>query len=139
MGRRPKAALEGLGESREFQVKVGLRIKDARTRAGLSQEDLAQAMEVTQSFIYLLESGKQNMTVQTLARVAQALDTTVSALLPQERGAVVSTSNLVDLMNSLDDIVEGLRTRSEQDRRLLEQLEKLLATVKLMCDARGGG
>ena len=141
MGRRPKAALEELGESRELQVKVGLRIRDARTRAGLSANELAQAMEVTHSFIYLVETGKQNMTLQTLQRVADALNTRISALLPADLTGGISASQLLDIANSLADLAAMLRTRMEQDRQrieqdrqMLERLEKLLADMKLMCN-----
>lgn len=46
-----------------------------RTQAGLTQEELAQRMNSKQSLVARLESGAQNTTVKTLARIAEATGT----------------------------------------------------------------
>ena len=48
---------------------------DARARAGLTQEQLAQRMETTQSVIARLESGRVRPSTQTLERLAAATGT----------------------------------------------------------------
>lgn len=45
----------------------------ARTRAGLSQSEVAQRMGTTQSVIARLESGKRPPSLRTVARFAQAV------------------------------------------------------------------
>jgi ribosome-binding protein aMBF1 (putative translation factor) len=45
----------------------------ARTRAGLSQSDVAQRMGTTQSVIARLESGKRPPSMRTVERFAQAV------------------------------------------------------------------
>lgn len=47
-------------------------IKNARTRAGISQRELAQRLGTTQSAIARLESARANPTVATLERVLDA-------------------------------------------------------------------
>ena len=47
----------------------------ARTRAGLSQAQLAERMETSQSAIARLESGRSTPSVRTLARLAAATGT----------------------------------------------------------------
>ena len=47
----------------------------ARTRAGLSQEQLARRMDTTQSVIARLESGRTKPSTQTLQRLAAATGT----------------------------------------------------------------
>ena len=47
---------------------------EARTRAGLSQAELAQRMGTTQSAIARLESGKAPPSMRTIARIAAATD-----------------------------------------------------------------
>ncbi len=47
----------------------------ARTQAGLTQEQLAQRMETTQSVIARLESGRTKPSTQTLERLASATGT----------------------------------------------------------------
>jgi transcriptional regulator with XRE-family HTH domain len=47
----------------------------ARVRAGLTQEQLAERMETSQSVIARLESGRSRPSTQTLERVAAATGT----------------------------------------------------------------
>jgi transcriptional regulator with XRE-family HTH domain len=47
----------------------------ARTRAGLSQADVAQRMGTTQSTVARLESGRTKPTLQTVERYAKATGT----------------------------------------------------------------
>ena len=54
---------------------LGQLIYDMRTQAGLSQRELAERMETTQSVISRLEEGGgAKNRIDTLARVATALD-----------------------------------------------------------------
>ena len=48
---------------------------EARVRAGLTQEQLPQRMETTQSVIARLESGRTRPSTQTLERLAAATGT----------------------------------------------------------------
>lgn len=45
----------------------------ARTRAGLSQEEVAQRMGTTQSVVARLESGRRSPSMRTVQRFAQAV------------------------------------------------------------------
>jgi transcriptional regulator with XRE-family HTH domain len=48
-----------------------------RTRAGISQDELARRVGTSKSAIARLESGRHQPTVETLRRVAEALGTTL--------------------------------------------------------------
>ena len=63
-----QAAYDALDE--EFTLAAAL-IK-ARGRAGLTQEELAQRMETTQSVIARLEGGRVMPTTRTLEKIAKA-------------------------------------------------------------------
>ena len=63
-----KAAYETLEE--EFQLARTL--IEARTRAGLSQTQLAQRMKTSQSYIARIESGQVRPSTDALERFAQA-------------------------------------------------------------------
>lgn len=58
------------------------RIREARKRAGLTQEQLASRAGITQSHLSRLELGKYVPTLATLERLARALRIPLSALLP---------------------------------------------------------
>ena len=63
-----RAAYEALEE--EFAI--ASQIIEARTRAGLTQQQLAERMHTSQSAIARLESGRSKPSVSTLEKVAAA-------------------------------------------------------------------
>lgn len=58
-----------------------LRLKECRTKANLSQGDLAKLTGLTQAFLSELESGKKNPSLETLVKVSDALGCTVDDLI----------------------------------------------------------
>ncbi len=60
--------------------KLGANVRQLREKAELTQEGLAAAAGLDRTYVGGLERGERNATVQTLARVAKALGTSVSAL-----------------------------------------------------------
>lgn len=65
-------------------MKIGERIKELRTEKGISQQELAAALDIEKSNMSRLESGRVNMGVRTIYRIAQALDISMSELLDVE-------------------------------------------------------
>lgn len=66
-----RAAYDELGP--EFDLARSL--IEARTRAGLTQEQLARKMDTTQSVIARLESGRTRPSTKTLEKLARATKT----------------------------------------------------------------
>jgi transcriptional regulator with XRE-family HTH domain len=62
-------------------AKVGRQIKALRTAKGMTQDDLAQLLFVSRQTISNYETGKSNPDIDTLVRLAQALDTDPNALI----------------------------------------------------------
>jgi transcriptional regulator with XRE-family HTH domain len=52
-------------------------LRQLRERAGLSQEALATKSGLDRTYISLLERGQRQPTLKTLARLAEALDTSL--------------------------------------------------------------
>lgn len=59
----------------EDEFSLARELIEARTRAGLSQAELAQRMGTAQSAIARLESGKAPPSMRTIARIAAATGT----------------------------------------------------------------
>ncbi|NEO98919.1 MAG: helix-turn-helix transcriptional regulator [Symploca sp. SIO2E9] len=59
-------------EALEEEFSLAGALIEARSRAGLSQEELAKRMCTSQSAIARLEGGKQNVSLKLLRRYAQA-------------------------------------------------------------------
>ena len=56
-----------------IEKKLGRRIAELRTKAGLTQEQLAEKAGYSTEFISLVERGKNSPSVAGLERVAKAL------------------------------------------------------------------
>jgi transcriptional regulator with XRE-family HTH domain len=60
-------------EPLEAKKLIGLRIKSLRRSEGLSQEELAERMGISSKYLSSIERGKENPTLDTLIRLANAL------------------------------------------------------------------
>jgi MerR family transcriptional regulator, light-induced transcriptional regulator len=72
---RPGAVLK------EYQLVLARRVRDLRTRKGWTQEQLADATSVTRVCIVAVEGGKQNVSMDILVRLANALGVAPESLL----------------------------------------------------------
>ncbi len=61
-----------------IKEKVGQRIKDLRTKQGLSQEEFAFRCELDRTYITSLERGKRNISLTNLEKIAKAFNMTLS-------------------------------------------------------------
>ena len=61
-----------------IKTKVGKRIKELRNKLGISQEELAFRSEIHRTYIASLEVGKRNVTIETLEKVVNALEVSLS-------------------------------------------------------------
>ncbi len=99
------------------RVALGLRIKELRKARSLSQEALAEKMEVHPKYLGSVERGEQNPTMEFLEKTALALRVDLSALFncPWQR------MNESDLKKKLHALVE---------KSTLESLREVLAILK---------
>jgi UDP-N-acetylglucosamine 1-carboxyvinyltransferase len=58
----------------DYPARIGTLIRDARRHQGLSQNDLAELLGTSQSAIARIEQGKQNLSLEMLARIGASLD-----------------------------------------------------------------
>jgi len=68
--------------NRTYLQQFGLRLKLLRVKAGLTQEELAEAACMHRTFIGLLERGESGVSVERLPDLAEALGAEPGELLP---------------------------------------------------------
>ena len=61
-----------------IKEKVGQRIKELRTKLGLSQEEFAFKCDLDRTYITSLERGKRNISLENLEKIAKAFNMTLS-------------------------------------------------------------
>lgn len=100
MPRKPKAP------DATLSVKVGRNIKLARTRAGMTQGQLAEAIDVENVTLSRIETGAQLPSLDRLQHIAEELHVPLQVLVADE----ASRSGLVEAMlGALDALPERER------------------------------
>ena len=57
----------------DLKVSIGKMIREARKEQGLTQKELGQKMGLTESTVTKYEKGKQNLSLDTVQTIANAL------------------------------------------------------------------
>jgi putative transcriptional regulator len=60
-------------EARQLRIRFGQDLKAARTRAGLSQAQVAERIGLSQQYVSSVERGLFHVTITTMAALARAL------------------------------------------------------------------
>lgn len=86
---------------------LGAKIKKERQSRGITQEQLAEQVDISVNFMSLIENGR-NMSVETLIKIAKALGVTVDYLL----------SDIVDLQSNIitEQINHNLATLTDEEK-----------------------
>jgi transcriptional regulator with XRE-family HTH domain len=102
-------------EGRHF----GTRLREARLAAGLSQSELEELSGIPKARLSRYENGHVEPSIQTLARLARALNVSEASLLGDQRGI------LEDFFKALEQ--RGIRVdSSQQGARLAEALADMI-------------
>ncbi|MGH3446459.1 MAG: helix-turn-helix domain-containing protein, partial [Nocardioidaceae bacterium] len=64
----------------DYLGRIGKLIRDARKHRGWTQSQLAEVLNTSQSAINRIERGHQNLTLEMLARIGEALDSEIVSL-----------------------------------------------------------
>ena len=73
---------------------VGQRIRNYRIKLGISQEKLAELSGCHPTYIGQLERGEKNATLESIERIAKALNVPLSRLLEKLGGKAENTRNI---------------------------------------------
>lgn len=64
------------------QIKFGQNIRKARTKAGLTQEQLAERADLHTNYYARVERGEENPSYETIEKIVKALKVKSSAVMP---------------------------------------------------------
>ena len=98
--------------------KLGLKIKELRKRKGLTQEELAELIQMEQNSISVMESGRNFPTLGTLEKIAKVLDVNLSDFFDYDY-----IEDIDDIKAWTEDII------SKMDDKQLRQLFKYVKSI----------
>lgn len=101
----------------EAKKLIGVRIKSLRLAEGLSQEVLAERMGISSKYLSSIERGKENPTLDTLIKLANALKIELSEIFNFAHEGK-SKKDLITFITTL------LKTRDEEKLKLAARLIK---------------
>lgn len=121
------------------KLSIGLKVKEARELSGLTQQELADKISMSQSYINQIESGKASASLKTLEKIAIAFNIESKYFLEQEPGVLfgkqrkffteAQQENLVKLKTkgwiTLMEEFEAKDLTPEEVREAFETLENL--------------
>ena len=111
-------------------MNIGERIKKARQEKGLSQKALGQMLGVSQQMIGQWESASANLTVETIQKIATALEVSLSNIMGKEEfDKIIETKSRIKRQ-----IDSGIITTLPSS--LLDNYSKLNDTGKREADKR---
>ncbi len=77
----------------DVKSKIGLRIKNLRELANMSQKDLAYSSDLDRSYIASVENGQRNISIMNIEKIAIALNVTLKEFFNYEEFDNITTSS----------------------------------------------
>jgi transcriptional regulator with XRE-family HTH domain len=109
---------------------IGNKIRLLRDKKGLSQENLASALDITQSNYARLEKDDNRLSVPRLILIARALETTVTELVGEKANTVVNQNNNQEAVTYLHANFqadkEHIQTLKDESEYLTKIIDKFL-------------
>lgn len=108
MGYAPKTRPIGSGAdghllgSPEYLLLLGERVRDARARHGMTRRMLAQDSGISERYLAELESGRGNLSISLLRRLAAAIHVALAELVDDERERGVEYSLAIERLRRLE-------------------------------------
>lgn len=87
----------------EYIMRIGQRINVIRSRRGMIRKDLSKHSGVSERYLAQTETGKANISIALLWRIAHALNVEIADLLPETASGSINTT-LLNLMRNLTNI-----------------------------------
>lgn len=100
---------------KDFLKELGVRISQKRKALGITQEDLAEKLDVSVQFISYIERGQKGVGLENLVKLSQLLNTSCDYLLTGERNESDNT-----------ELFERIKNLSAKEYNLIEMIVNYL-------------
>ena len=113
------------------------KIVAARTKKGLSFENIALELSITPSAYRKVETGETKLTVERLFQISEILETPLSEILEIE-SVVFQQSNSENATGYLQKIANFYQDNKDVYEKLLESKDEQIALLKGLLDKKSG-
>jgi transcriptional regulator with XRE-family HTH domain len=135
MGRPPVTAETASASIEHVLMTVATRLKNARQQLKMTQKYVAEKADLQQSYVYEIETGKTNITLRTLVKLAEVLNLDIRSLFPITDSVGAATRADDALHVFLDKTRAVLQDYQKEDaerhRRQMELLAELQSLMHL--------
>lgn len=110
-------------------MNVGERIRAARKQAGMTQKDLAEKTGICRSGICLYESGKRTIDINSLRKIASALNVPIESLLSDQtandqkdwRMNMDNNSSIAMLGSIANTVMDPEKMKAFEEKRMKDE------------------
>lgn len=106
-------------------MSLGLRIKTLRKAKSLTQQQLADLVDVSRIYIQALESNRRLPSMKLLRRLAAALDVRVADIVQNEDVEGTGRLQLEEVLENVEDVEIWYRSRKLSNREI-QLVQKLV-------------
>ncbi len=99
-------------------ISLGKRIKEERLKLNLTQEKLAESVDISTSYMGQIERGERNVTLDTLVRITNKLNVSIDYLLKD--------SIIIDSDNSLNQIKQLFDGKSQSHKQMAVDIIRVM-------------
>ena len=103
---------------------IGKKIKNERLRIGMSAEELALALNISKSYVGLIERGQRGTNIKLLLNICQVLDMDITELLSDKKLVLSDnkiTSSYKDKTKTINTLIRTLD---------IDELDFIIATIR---------
>lgn len=106
-------------------IEIGNRIANARLEKGLTQEQLAERLDISNNFLSVVETGKRKFSLDKLIAVANELDLSLDYLIYGR--TIVNVDNEYKMF--VEQIYDKLSTLSKNKRKKFLEVLNIVADI----------
>ena len=116
LARMPSALRRAVTTDDRYLKMVGERVRNARARHGMSRRMLAHDSGISERYLAELESGRGNLSIVLMRRLAKAIDLPVAELVDDDPPRTVEYQLLVERLGRLDpaELTEASKLLAER-------------------------
>ncbi|VTZ27711.1 hypothetical protein MPC4_110098 [Methylocella tundrae] len=127
MVKKPEKEMTTGSDREPVLVALGVRVRELRTAAGMSQRKFAEAAGVSHPYMVTVEAGVPNVSVVLLDKMAKVLGVSIAAFFETGDSATKNMDPVLSkIASELYRVANGLESRRDAIGELIAELEKRL-------------